>query len=125
VAHDDLLPPADRVAGLRELMSPEELRELYLMFADRTREAAALLRREPTALGLDEVERCVHDIKGTAATLGLDRVAEAAGQVLHAARTLGPAQALRNGAELISMLERLPAALTGEELMRRLEAPPP
>ncbi len=123
-AADDLLPAHARVQELRELMSPEELRELYLLFADRVNEAVTLLRKDPAQLGKDDVEMCVHDIKGTAATLGLDRVASSAAVVLQAARTTGPAEAHRLSGDLVPLLERLPDLLRGEVLQRLIADPP-
>jgi HPt (histidine-containing phosphotransfer) domain-containing protein len=116
----DLLPTADRLESLRELMSAEELRELYLIFAERARDAALLLGRQPGQLGDDELELCVHDIKGTAANLGLDRVADAAATVLETVRTAGPVAAARTTHELVTLLEHLPAALASDALTRLL-----
>jgi HPt (histidine-containing phosphotransfer) domain-containing protein len=121
-APQELLPTAERLAGLLDLMAPEELRDLYLFFAERAREAARLLSRNPDQLGDRELEMCVHDIKGTAANLGLDRVAEAAAVVLETARTQGALAAARTAPELIALLERLPAVLAGEELRALLAA---
>jgi HPt (histidine-containing phosphotransfer) domain-containing protein len=120
---DDLLPALARVKDLRELMSAEDLHGLYQIFADRARQVAALLRGDPDQLGQQQLEMAVHDIKGTAANLGLERVAEAAGVVLDLARTQGAAQAARGSQQLIPLLERLPAALAGEDLMRLLAQP--
>jgi HPt (histidine-containing phosphotransfer) domain-containing protein len=119
-APDDLLPEVDRLEVLREIMPPDELRNLYLIFADRARAASALLTRNPGELGRDEVELCVHDIKGTAANLGLDRLSRAAGVVFDTLRREGPAQALRTSQELVSLLERLPAVMAGADLVRLL-----
>ena len=120
---DDLWPDADRLAMLREILGTDELRELYLIFADRASEVAAWLAREPAQPGLEELEIHVHTVKGTAANLGLARVADAADAVLGILRREGPARALQASVELVSLLQRLPGLLTSDVFTRRLSGP--
>ena len=119
-ADRELLPARARIETLLELMSAEELRELYLMFADRARQAAVVLAAEPGRPGEEQLELCVHDIKGTAANLGLDHVAALAGAVLEIVRRDGAARAAASRGPLLAALERLPAVLAGEDLARLL-----
>jgi HPt (histidine-containing phosphotransfer) domain-containing protein len=83
----DLLPDRAHVSELLESLSPEELIELYRQFAARLEEAEPLLAAGEVEA--EVLERCVHDVKGTAANLALPALASAAQATLAALRDPG------------------------------------
>jgi hypothetical protein len=111
---EDLLPDRAHVAELLEVLSRDELRDLYRQLAARAR--TAVLGEMPPG----ELEGRVHELKGTAANLALGTLAREAEAVLLALRRDGPAAALPERAALLAAVERVTALLESDRLDRWL-----
>jgi HPt (histidine-containing phosphotransfer) domain-containing protein len=120
---EDLLPDRDHLAELLESLSAEELRDLYRQFAARARADAALLGADPATLTARQLEERVHDLKGTAANLALKALSAGAARVLVALRHQGLAEAVRESAALVRLIERVTSLLESDQLDRRLASP--
>jgi HPt (histidine-containing phosphotransfer) domain-containing protein len=122
VSADDevLLPDRQHLAELLDVLSRDELRDLYRQFAARARQDAAILERPAAAVDRRELEMVMHDLKGTAGNLALTALSHGADQVLAVVRTQGVAEGLAAAPPLAALVQRVTTLLESERLDRLL-----